>query len=363
MNTKKLLLKSLLFSLFAIAFVSCSDDDDPVVPQENWQKEGAYILNSGKSGNNNATLGYYVKAENNYSELFETANSGLKLGDTANDMLVYGGKVYIAMSGSTVIRVLDRSGKQQTEISSKSGSVNEEPRSLTAYNGKVYVSYFDGYVSRIDTSSLAIDKTVAVGRNPEQLKVSNNKLFVANSGGMGWATGNYDKTVSVIDLNSFNVVKSIEVLMNPVSIQVDKSGYVYVISMGNYNDILNTLQRIDPTTYEVKTVTNATEMGINGDKTKIYYVYSQWDNAGNNIISYLTYNTQTGKVSDTSFITDNTTISNFYKLSIDPSNDDIYVSTSDYTNNGDMYVFSSAGKLKNKFTIGLNGMGAFFPQN
>ena len=36
----------------------------------------------------------------------------------------------------------------------------EGPREIIAANGKVYVSMYDGYVSRIDTLSLTIDATL-----------------------------------------------------------------------------------------------------------------------------------------------------------------------------------------------------------
>ena len=64
-----------------------------------------------------------------------------------------------------------------------------------------------------------------------------------------------------------------------------------------------------------------------------------------------------------SFITDGTVVDKPYSLSADPLTGDIYVGTSDYTNNGDMYVFSAAGKLKNRFEVGLNPMGAYFLTN
>src|SRR5690554_7499977 len=50
----------------------------------------------------------------------------------------------------------------------------------------VFVSSYDGYVSAIDTSSLTVTNRIKVGRNPEGICISNNSLFVANSGGLDY---------------------------------------------------------------------------------------------------------------------------------------------------------------------------------
>ena len=204
---------------------------------------------------------------------------------------------------------------------------------------------------------------MAVGRNPEQIAVSNNKLFVANSGGLGWNDPNlgYDKTVSVIDIATFSVVKTVQVVLNPTEVTTDAQGDVYVISMGDYGAIPNTMQRIDPNTYEVTTVGNATKMASAGDK--IYLYYSQYDASWNQVITFQVYDAVAETMGTTGFITDGTVVEQPCSLNVDPLTGDIYVGTSDYINNGDMYVFSADGKLKNRFGVGLNPMGAYFLTN
>ena len=50
-----------------------------------------------------------------------------------------------------------------------------------------------------------------------------------------------------------------------------------------------------------------------------------------------------------------------YCMSSDPVTNNVYIGTSDYTNTGDMYIFTSEGKLINKLVLsGLNPMGAYF---
>lgn len=313
-----------------------------------------YILHSGKMHSNNSTLAFYnMKTDAYEKNIFLTAN-GKGIGDTANDMVVYGSKLYIAVTNSNMVYVLDKSGKILQEIQPLQDNVPEEPRYVEAYNGKVYVSMYSGYVACIDTTTMEIEKRVKVGEYPEQLVATNHKLFVTNS---GYGKSN---TVSVIDLNNFTEEKKIEVVLNPTEITADKEGNVYVISMGNYADIKNTLQKIDPTTYQVSTIANATKMAVGNDK--LYLLYSKYDANWQQTITFFSYDLLTKTVNNSSFITDGTVVAKPYSISIDPSTEDIYLFESDYTTTGSLHIFDSTGKLKKNLndTYGINPMGAYF---
>lgn len=91
-------------------------------------------------------------------------------------------------------------------------------RYIRFHDGKAYASSyvapvkFDqnarvGYVAEIDTTTLQVTRTVNVGYQPEELAIANNKVYVANSG--GYMFPNYDRTVSVIDLETFKEVKKL----------------------------------------------------------------------------------------------------------------------------------------------------------
>lgn len=334
-------------------------DPTPEEPEPTVDNGGIYFLNSGKMGSNNAGLSFFsLNTMTMVVDTFMNVNER-GLGDTANDMIVYGSKMYIAVYGSNVIEVTDLSGKSIKQIKS-SGDVLL-PRFFTSDAGKVYVSLYDGYVARLDTASLEIEAKVKVGRNPEQLAISNNKLYVANSGGLDYNTPiGYDKTVSVVDLASFEETKKIEVVTNPVNLTTDSQGDVYLVSMGDYGAIPNTFQRIDPKTDEVTTITetNATEMASTGDK--LYMIYSQYDANWNQVVSYISYDAINEKVISDNFITDGTTIAKPYKIGADPVTGYIYVTASDYTNNGDVYAFDASGKKLFQFEVGLNPVKAVF---
>lgn len=312
-----------------------------------------YFLNSGNMGNNNSSLYMYDVEKDEVVPDYFLAQNGRGLGDTAQDMIVYGDKMYIAVYGESTIEVTDLKAKSIKQVKTEG-----QPRYMASEGGKVYITYYNGYVARLDTASLEVEAKVKVGRNPEQLAVSSGKLFVSNSGGMDYSTEiGYDKTVSVVDLSTFTEIKKLDVVLNPTRIQADDQGNVYVVSMGNYADIPNTVQKINAETYEVAPLTdcpNATEMAY--EDGKLFLFYAQW---GMPNPMFVTFDTKNQSV-ETSFIADGTSIQSPYTISAVGGN--VYVAESDYKNNGDIYCFGSDGKLFKKFETGLNPMKVVLAQ-
>lgn len=336
-----------LCAAMSLTLAGCDDDNNDVpTPPAEEPFAAYYILSSGNMGNNNSSLTMYDPETGEATQDYFQAQNGRKLGDTAQDMIVYGDKMYIAVYGESRLEVTDLEAKSIQPVETE-GQV----RDLLAKDGKVYLAYYNGYVARLDTASLEVEAKVQVGRNPEQMAVSGDNLYVANSGGMDYNTPTgYDKTVSVVDLSSFSETKKIEVVINPTRIQADAAGNLYVISMGDYGDIPNTLQRIDGATGEVSALEacpNATDMVYaNG---KLYTYYSQW---GVPEVTFTSYDPATGATD--SWIKDGTTIASPYNLSA--AGGYVFVAESDYKNNGDVYCFGEDGKLVAKVETGLNPM-------
>jgi len=332
-------------------FTGCSQDDDPmeepVVPAEY-----IYVLNSGNWGSNNATLTMYdVESGTVTKDIFEAQN-GRGLGDLGQDIIIYGSKMYIAMSEEFTIEVTDLEAKSIKQIKTEGN-----PRYFAVHAGKVYVSYLNGYVARIDTNNLTVEAKVQVGRNPEQMTVVNGKIYVANSGGFDFATEEgYDKTVSVIDVASFTEVKKIEVVINPTEIESDDSGNIYVISKGNYWDIPNTLQKLNSATDAVSVMEGLDGTVMTAAGNILYAIYSQW---GLERIYYYAYNAVNNTVISDNFI-GNTPISDTYQINYDATYEHLFITTSDYMNDGDVYIFNKSNQFVNKFEAGLNPMKAIY---
>ena len=357
---KKLFLLS-VWVLTLCLFSGCNKEDEPNPGQDETKQAGVYILNSGSMGNNNATLDFYdPETRTLQTDIFSREN-GRGLGDTGQSMLAYGAKIYIAMSGSSTIEITDLAGKyiKQLDIKDNNGAPRS-PRYLTHHRDKVYVTLFDGYVACIDTAGMVIEKEIKVGDNPEQIVTANNKLYVANSGGMNFP--NYGTTVSVIDLPVFTVTKTLEVGENPQYLTTDSLGNnVYLVSTGDYSPGSNILQRINTQTDIVTRIEgfNASWLSM-GSGDKLYIISTEYDEQWNMIAKYYVYETKSEQLSE--FITDGTTIPNPYHISADRVSGNIYIGSSDYVNRGDMYIYSSEGKLLHQFGVsGINPEGVYFP--
>ena len=347
----KSFIRKILFLSLVVAFAACDNDGDATEAPANGNSNGTvcYVLNSGdwKSANSSLTkydLGTGVAVQN-YFEL----QNGRGLGATANDMLVHGSKMYIAVSGESTIEVTSLDAKSIKQIKCAA-----QPRYLAAQDGKVYVTYYDGNVARIDTAILEVDAMVAVGRNPEQLAVCGEKMYVANSGGMDYNTEvGYDKTVSVIDIASFVEVGKIEVVCNP-AVVVSCEGGVYVASYGNYYDVPSTLQCISPggEVAVVNECANMTEFCYNAGR--LYGFFSAYDENWNATTTYLSYD-----------VADKSVDSPWIKETFRPvpykvcaAGEYVCVTSSDYMNDGDTYLYDTDGMLVHTVPSGLNPVKA-----
>ncbi|MDR0395612.1 MAG: hypothetical protein LBH77_10685 [Tannerella sp.] len=332
-------------------FTSCNGNDDPT-DETLISSEYIYVLNSGNMNSNNASLSMYDVKENTViKDVFEAQN-GRRLGDTGQDMVLYGSKIYITMTRESTVEVTDLDAKSIKQIRTEGA-----PRYLAVYEGKVYVTYQNGYVARIDTGTLNVEARIQVGRNPEQLTVTNGKLYVANSGGLDYNTeAGYDKTVSVVDIASFTETKKIEVVINPTEIESDQSGNVYVISKGNYGDIPNTLQKIHSATDAVSVMEGIDGTFFTTAGNTLYSIYSQW---GATDIYYYAYDAVSDRVLSNNFIGD-TKIPSPYQLNYDAAYEHLFITNSDYRNDGDVYIFDKNHTFVRKFEVGLNPMKAVY---
>ena len=152
---------NLMLALAASALLfSCNNNGGSVtIPSPKTQ--GYWILGEGSFGVDNSTLYYYDLSTQTATNRFETANPEAVLGNTANDMKVYGSKLYVAVDMSNKVVVLNAStGEilQEIDMGTEDG-LRREPRNVTYAAGKVYVSLYSGQVARIDTTTFAVDYT------------------------------------------------------------------------------------------------------------------------------------------------------------------------------------------------------------
>ena len=340
----------LLLSLVAACFVSCEKPEPQEEPQNTPVTpvvHGVYVLSEGIMNYNNSTLSFYNFSTGTVSpDVFLAANNR-GLGDTGNDLKVYGSKLYCVVNISETVEIMDlHTAKSLKQITMP----GKQPRRITFDGGYAYVCCFDGGVVKIDTATMEVTATAQAGSNPDGICVANGKLYVANSGGLNYP--NYGTTVSVFNLASFSLVKEIPVVINPTRIDSDSQGDVYVVSNGNYQDVPMTFQRIDSQTDEVVQTFDfpVTNFAISGN---LCYLYSfNWSNY---TYAVKVLDITTEQIVKEQFITDGTTFTTPYGIAVDPSNGDVYLTDAFYnTTNGDVLCFGSDGRLRFKFEAGIS---------
>ncbi|WP_219225138.1 DUF5074 domain-containing protein [Pedobacter antarcticus] len=364
---------SLLFCIlivFCIVVSSCRKDPSVIPSQEELvfppnpssTLKGMYILNEGNMNMNKASLDLIDFRTGKYQRnIYNQANPEVTrgLGDVGNDILVYGSKLYVIVNVSNKLEVLDaKTAKRIKQID----IVN--CRYITFSEGKVYVSAYlgkvgdasapQGIVAQIDTASLTIEKRVDVGRQPEEMAIVGQKLYVANSG--GYSPPDYERTLSVIDLPSFKEIKRIDVAINLNRVKADRYGDLYVTSRGDYYDIPSRLFVIDTQKDAVKKVFDIAASNLWIDDDIAYLYATSWSYPlQKNTISYTMINVKDETVLDRKFITDGTEkeIVVPYGIKVNPHTKEVYVSDArDYVTPGKLYCFDPAGNKKWSVTTG-----------
>ncbi len=353
----------------ALGLLSCRKDPRPlpaevslVEPDPTSVLTGMYLVNEGNMNMNKASLDYLDLINGVYTRNFyNQVNPGITkgLGDVGNDIGIYGGKLYVVVNISNKVEVLDvKTGKRINQINLTNC------RYISFANGKAYVSAYlgrvgdptaaNGIVAEIDTAKLSINRTVEVGRQPEEMAVVNNKLYVANSG--GYSPPNYESTISVIDLNSFKEVKRIEVAINLHRLKADRYGDLYVTSRGDYYTIPSKLFVIDTQTEQVKKTFDLAASNLAIDDDKAYIYATAWNYIqGKNTINYYMIDVKDESLLATQFITDGTqkNIEVPYGIAVNPYTKEVYVTDAkDYVTPGKLHCYTPYGKLKWSVTTG-----------
>lgn len=370
--------------------VSGKPEDDPsaAAPQENSGTAKVYVLCEGLYGMNNTSLFCWdVGSGQTVKDVFRKVNRRA-MGDTGNDLEIYGGKMYAVMNGSNLIEVMDaHTGLSVKQIPMvDSDGVGRQPRYLCAYGGKIYVASFDNTVCRIDTADLEVEAVVEVGRNPDGICAAGGKLYVSNSGGLDYP--DYDNTVSVVDIASFVESGRIEVGGNPYTVACDSRGYVYVSTRGDYDGFEQKpktgtdgkagsapfsagqqpkkegygFYRIDPASGRVDRNFGIPVLSfcIYGDTAYLYrYDYNTEESA------VMVMDLLSERVVQEDFIGGRVDLQTPYAIAVDPFRGQVLIGEAyNYMRSGSIYCFDRSGNLLQTFhSVGLNPSSfAFLPK-
>lgn len=341
-------MKSIYVLALLLFVASCKKED----PQPNGQAEekGLLVLNEGLFQLNNSSLTWINEEKGTVDLEFFEHKTGRQLGDTGNDILRYGGKIYIIVNVSSTIEVLDaKTFEPIQQISITEGGNSVEPRFMTAINGEIFFSTFAGKVWSMDTTNFDISSKIQVGANPDHITNDGQYIYVSNSGGLDPSI--YDSTISVINPLTKTEVKRIKVSKNPGRIIVGGDHNIYAITRGNYTTLLPQIHRINPTTLE-KDTTFAIQATHLVDFSSAQMVVGIQINGGQ--IKLAKFDFASSQVKDLDFI-NTSDINTLNNIQYSKESQLFYLmDANNYTNTGTIRVYQKNGAFKKTYIVGLN---------
>jgi len=184
---------------------------------------GVYVVNEGNYQHGNSSLTVYLPDSGKaYQDVFGLAN-GRNLGDTGNDIVIYGEKAYIVVSGSQRIEVISLATNKSIGTITFPGK--RDPYKLVILNdAKAFVTNVsDSSVTEFNPSTLqVVTDRIKVGLNPMGIVATNGKIYICNSG------FGYDSTVTVLNATNGGLIKTVSVGDSPSDIGVGPNNEVIV---------------------------------------------------------------------------------------------------------------------------------------
>lgn len=315
-----------------------------------------YTVCEGSLGNGNATLYMYnYKNSTDFGNVYESVNTGSKLGDVFQSMRRIGDKWCLCINNSDKVLVLDSAKKQI-------GSINiPKPRYiLPVSDTKAYVStLFSNKVYIINPQSMSVSGTIDMPyQNPEFMVMRNNKAYIST-----WDTacGNIytidiatDKVQDVIAINN----------RAPHGMAVDKDGNLWVVSGNVYKGKPAAITQLDDKDKVMKTFYFSAKSDVikpvfNLAKDILYFIEVDYNGGTDNNGIYRmgindTQLPQMPFVSAQKF-------QYFWALGIAPQSGNIYIGDpKGFIQKGAVLVFDANGKQVNNFTVGVGPSSFYF---
>jgi len=344
-------MKKLIYSflLSALLLISCGKNNDtinePNIPDSKFK--GVYIINEGLYGQNNSTISFYdFELQTVTNNIYENANSGNFLGDTANEIEVFDNKGYIAVANSNKIEIIDLASFKSLGFVDL-GS-NGSPRDIVIIDSTLgYVtSLMQDQLIKFNPTTKQVIKAISVGSKPEGAVYAAGKIYVANSG------FGFDKTVSVIDITTDMVEKTLTVGMNPRFIYKLDNNNVYIVCTGNYDAVGR------GGVYHINTQnqTVSDSIIINGNPSKSTLLKNNKMAVINNS-GVIKVDLTTKTADETPFISAmyvNGIYGMIYAIAFDEQTEQLYLGNpKDFQQNGEILVFDLNGNELKRFDVGI----------
>ncbi len=329
MNTlsKRLHLIILAAATILLTFCKEPDKNNDVAPAPS----SVLVLNEGNFLQSNAEISELNKTTKTIrNSIFNSVNNR-PLGDVLQSGVIVGDRLYLVLNNSNKIEVINANTYQS--ISTITGL--SLPRYMAVRGNKGFVTEWvsfsgNGRVAVINLSTGAIEKTLPAGKFPEQILLSGEQLFVANSD---------DSTLTVIDAVNESINATWTVGISPNSL-AEVNGKLWILCGGkvNYstfpvidtaNSLFGQLIRANGVEYQVEQRLifpdqTKSPSRLNSHQGQLYYTY-------NNAVFRL--NATASSLPTDAFITRSGVDAAvpLYGLGIDPKDGTVYVAFSNFT--------------------------------
>ncbi|MDE6704071.1 MAG: glutaminyl-peptide cyclotransferase [Muribaculaceae bacterium] len=315
----------------------------------NAPENGLFIVNEGCFQYGNASLSFYNPSDNTIeNEIFLRAN-GMKLGDVAQSMTIYGDKGWVVVNNSHVIFAIDlKTFREKGRIENLTS-----PRYIHFVNDKkAYVSQlWDNKIYIVDPSRYEVTGYIEV---PGMSAQTGSTERMVQIGQYVYCTcWSYQNTIIKIDTETDRVVDALEVGIQPRSLIIDRNGRLWTITDGGYEGSpfgyeIPALVCVDPDDFSVvrrmkfKSGDSPRELIISGDGSRLYWINE----------SVWRMDVSSEYLPARPFIEERAT--KYYSLTVAPGGGDIYVGDAiDYQQPGIIYRYSSSGNLLDQFYVGV----------
>jgi len=346
-------------SFLLVTLISCMKDD------ELWTRNadsapaassGVFIVNEGNFMYNNASLSFYDTGSRKiYNDIFYNTNA-LPLGDVAVSMTIRDSLGYVVVNNSGKVSILDIN---TFEYRGKVTGLTS-PRHIHFIDGnKAYISdLYARSISIIDPATSEITGLIDVSNNASSFYQHPTEEMVSYGSHVFASCWSYDNKILVIDSNNDVLVDSIEVLIQPRSMVIDRFNKIWVLSDGGYEGSpygyeAPGLIRIDA---ELRTVEqiwhfeagdNPGSLALNGSRDTLFYI---------NRHLYRMPVHQTG--SEPALFIESPysgmVAGGFYSLGIDPHSSEVYIGDAlDNAQRGLVYRYLPDGTPADTFRVGI----------
>lgn len=293
---------------------------------------GVFILNEGNYRWGNGSLSFFsYDSAKIYNDLFLNINER-PLGDVPNSMTIFGDMAYIVVNNSGKIEVVNKN----TLLSQSTISDLISPRNMAVVtNSKAYVtSIYSDSVAIINLNNNTISGYINLRRSSEAIIVNGSKAFISN-----WVGG---KEIMVVNIANDMVTDSILVGAEPESMALDKNNMLWVLCNGGW------MRTIPAEMNVINTGTNKVIKEIIFPDKQASPSCLNIDRNGETLY-YLDggvrqMNVNSASLPSTPLIAESDHY--FYKLGINPSNSDIFVTdAADYQQKGFVLHYKNDGTL------------------